>query len=101
MKPGCVPWSSELLETSIGGQVGLGQGDLSLQVSVPPTPLEKAAVPVASTWALSPPLPMAASKGSHPVERELPNDEGRSEGAGWVHRTASEVDLGSNCGFRV
>lgn len=41
------------------------------------------------------PSPMAASKESHPVECELPNDDGRAEGAGWIHGTASEVDLGS------
>lgn len=34
------------------------------------------------------------------MKSELPNDDSRAKGAGWVHGAASEVDLGSKCGFR-
>lgn len=83
--------SSELRETSTGGQDGLWQGDLSPQVSVV---LLLVKVPIA-TGALS--LPLAASRGSHPVDCELPDDDSRTKGAGWVHGAAGEVDLGSEC----
>ena len=46
---------------------------------------------------------MAASTGSHPVDRELPNDDGGAKGAGWVHGAAGEVDLEGQvevCGVR-
>lgn len=39
-------------------------------------------------------LRLAAARGSHPVDLELPNDDGRTKGAGWVHGAAGEVDLG-------
>lgn len=38
--------------------------------------------------------PKPTSAGAHPVDRELPNNDGGTEGASWVHGTASEVDLG-------
>lgn len=46
------------------------------------------------------PFPMATSRGSHPVNCELANDDSRTEGASWVHGAAREVDLGSKREFR-
>lgn len=46
-------------------------------------------------WGLAPPL--AAGRGSHPVDFKLPHDDGGTKGAGWVHGAAGEIELGSEC----
>lgn len=46
-------------------------------------------------WGLSPPL--AAGRGSHPVDFKLPHDDGGTKGAGWVHGAAGEIELRSEC----